>query len=82
MQVSVDYFIVPNYLPLQSQTVAQPRAKCRFAVALGIACGLIPTELKVHFFFGLHRFKVSYTLKTEHCSLRCNKGLVNTEPAL
>ena len=31
-----------------SQSVAQPSAKRRFAVAAGTACGLVPTELKVH----------------------------------
>ena len=36
-----------SFLRLLSQEVAQPRAKRRFAVALGTACGQVPTELKV-----------------------------------
>ena len=49
MQVSVDLLMALHPLRLQSQKVAQPNTKCRFAVVFGTPpAGGVPTELKVH----------------------------------
>ena len=72
MQVSnvLHYFI--HFVLLSSQEVAQPSAKCRFAVAAGTACGLVPTELKVHTVFStLHTYElVFFTGRKEVARLR------------